>query len=244
MKWLIAAGVLVAVVLLASVASAEVRRLLDRPKLSERSHCLAAPAGQFVFSVLVAVGLVAALGIGDHKSLEPLPRDLIAFLPKLLVAGLIVLAGNTAGTLLGNAVAQAALRATGKTQPGLARVVRLALVGAAAILAVNQLGVDTKVIDLVLAGVVVSCAGSIALLTGLGGRQVAAKVAAGRYVRHLIKPGDLGSFDDPYGPVTGEVVRVHAATVELASKLPGVVLHVPHARLLAATLSVTRAPST
>ena len=152
-----------------------------------------------MFSVLVAVGLVAVLGIGDHKSLEPLPSDLIAFLPKLLVAGLIVLAGNTAGTLLGNAVAQAALRATGKTQPGLARVVRLALVGAAAILAVNQLGVDTKVIDLVLAGVVVSCAGSIALLTGLGGRQVAAEVAAGRYVRHLIKPGDVISFDDPYG---------------------------------------------
>ena len=45
MKWLIAAGLLVAVVLLASVASAEVRRLLDRPKLSERSHSLAAPAG-------------------------------------------------------------------------------------------------------------------------------------------------------------------------------------------------------
>lgn len=61
MKWLIAARVLVAVVLLASVASAEVRRLLDRPKLSERSHCLAAPAGQFVFSVLVAVGLASVV---------------------------------------------------------------------------------------------------------------------------------------------------------------------------------------
>ena len=240
MKWLVAGGVLILAVLLASIVSAQVRRILGAPARSERLQNLAVPPGQFVFSVLIAIGLVAALGIGYHQSLEPLPHDLIAFLPKLLVAGLIVLAGNTAGTLLGNALGQAVLRATGRPQPGVARAVRLAMVGAAAILAVNQLGIDTKVIDLVLSGVVFACAASVAMLTGLGGRQVASEVAAGRYIRHLVRPGDRISFSDAGGAVEGEVVRVHAATVELAGDTADWVLHVPHARLLAATLRVTR----
>ena len=244
MKWLIAAGALILAIALASFASAQARKLLSRPALPENRHQLAAPAGQFVFSILIAAGLVAALGIGDRESLKPLPHDLIAFLPKLLVAGLMVLAGNTAGSLLGSAVAQAAMRATGRPQPTIAKGVRMALVGASAILAVNQLGIDTKIIDLVLSGLVFSIAAAVALLTGLGGRQMATELAAGRYVRHIVRAGDTVAFIDTEGPVKGTVVHVRAATVELAAEGPGVHIHVPHARLLAATLTITRAPVT
>lgn len=239
MRWLIAAAVLIVSIGIGSFAGARVRRFLSNPARSERHHELANPAGSFVFSMLLATGLVIALGIGSPESLDPLPGDLIAFLPKVLVAGLMLLAGTTAGQLVGNALGRTLLRATGRPQPQIVRLIRAAITGAAAILAVSQLGINTRIVDMIVAGLVFSLAGSITLLTGLGGRDVAKELAAGRYVARILSAGDHIVTQGPDGAIEGTVVRVHSVTVELKGD-EGVVVHVPHGLLLRAPLSITK----
>lgn len=239
MRWLIAGAVLVAALIIATVVSGLVRRFIDKPSRQEQRRQLAEPASRFVYSALVAAGLVAALGIASPESLRPLPTNLVAFLPRLLIAGLLLLLGGTIATMVANAIGSSLLRATGKPQPSLTRVIRASVLGVISILAISQLGVNTKIIDTIVEAVAFGVAGAMVLLVGLGGRGVAGEVAAGRYVRKLVKPGDRVVC----GEVKGTVVHVHAVTVELADE-QGSTVHVAHNRFIADPLRIDRGPTT
>lgn len=236
MRWLIAAGVLLAAVLLATAVSGYVRRLLSRPGRDARRRTLAEPVSRVLYSLLLAAGLVGALGIASPDSLEPLPADLIAFLPRLLIAGLLLLLGGTAATMTANAVGTSLVRSTGKPQPALTRLVRAAVMVVVVVLAVSQLGVNTKIIDTIVEAVVFGVAAAMVLLVGLGGRDMATEVAAGRYVRKLVRVGDSLTS----GSITGTVNAVHGASVELLQE-DGTTLHVPHAQLMSGPIQVERA---
>ena len=235
MRWLIAGGVLLLAVAVATVVSGALRRFIDAPARDERRRQLAEPAGRFVYSGLVAAGLVAALGIASPESLKPLPLSLVSFLPRLLISGLLLLLGGTVATMAANAIGSSLLRATGRPQPALTRMVRASVMAVIAILAVSQLGVNTKIVDTITEAVVFGCAAAMVLLIGLGGRNVASEVAAGRYVRKLVRVGDRLEC----GGVGGTVVHVHAVTIEL-SQDDGSTLHVAHARLIADPLRIDR----
>ena len=235
MRWLIAAGVLLAAVLAATVVSGYVRRWLERPTGDARRQQVAEPVSRVLYSLLLAGGLVAALGIASPDSLDPLPADFIAFLPRLLIAGLLLLLGGTVATMAANAVGSSLVRSTGKPQPALTRLVRLAVMVVVAVLAVSQLGVNTRIIDTIVEAVVFGLSAALVLLVGFGGRTVAGDVAAGRYVRKLVKVGDQVTV----GEVQGIVTAVHGVTVELAGP-DGASLHLPHHQLLAGPLRIER----
>ena len=239
MRWLIAGAVLVAALLIATVVSGVVRRFIDKPSRQEQRRRLAEPASRFVYSALVAAGLVTALGIASPESLRPLPTNLVAFLPRLLIAGLLLLLGGTVATMVANAIGSSLLRATGKPQPSLTRIIRAAVLAVIAILAVSQLGVNTKIIDTLVEAVVFGVTGAMVLLVGLGGRTVAGEVAAGRYVRKLLKPGDRVVC----GEIRGTVVHVHAVTVELVDD-EGSTVHVAHNHFITDPLRIDRSPAT
>ena len=239
MRWLIAGAVLVAALLIATVVSGVVRRFIDKPSRQEQRRRLAEPASRFVYSALVAAGLVTALGIASPESLRPLPTNLVAFLPRLLIAGLLLLLGGTVATMVANAIGSSLLRATGKPQPSLTRIIRAAVLAVIAILAVSQLGVNTKIIDTLVEAVVFGVTGAMVLLVGLGGRTVAGEVAAGRYVRKLLKPGDRVVC----GEIRGTVVHVHAVTVELVDD-EGSTVHVAHNHFITDPLRIDQSPAT
>ena len=239
MRWLIAGAVLVAALLIATVVSGVVRRFIDKPSRQEQRRRLAEPASRFVYSALVAAGLVTALGIASPESLRPLPTNLVAFLPRLLIAGLLLLLGGTVATMVANAIGSSLLRATGKPQPSLTRIIRAAVLAVISILAVSHLGVNTKIIDTLVEAVVFGVAGAMVLLVGLGGRTVAGEVAAGRYVRKLLKPGDRVLC----GEIRGTVVHVHAVTVELVDD-EGSTVHVAHNHFITDPLRIDQSPAT
>lgn len=251
MRWLIAFAVVVVGLLIGAMASAMARRIVEKPNRSERIRGLAAPLGSLVFGLVMSLALVIALGIGDPESLKPLPKNLIAFVPRLITAALFAVVGSAVSSLAGNAVAASVLKATGKPQPQIGRLVRVVVMAVFALLAVSQLGINTKIVDLLVSGVIGSLALSIALLTGLGGRKVAADVAAGRYLRRLLHVGDhIESEPNPVlGRVSGTVVNVHGATVELQGTSDAtdpaldrkVIMHIPNAALLGAVLRIERA---
>ena len=258
-RWLIAAGIAVAGIVIGSLCGAQVRRILGASTRTDRQRALADPAGSITLSVTFAAFLVAALGVGDRESLRTLPTSLIRFMPKLLIALLIFLVGNAVATLAANALGTSLIKATGQPQPQLVRLTRTLLAAAFAILAVSQLGVNTRIVDMVVAALVFGTALTLALLAGLGGRVVAGELAAGRYLRRILRPGDRIRSGEAGNDVHvfGEVRRLHGATVEIAQTRSTTgedfqasdpaasttfitIVHVPNSALLARTLRIER----
>lgn len=246
MRWFIAVGLVAAGIVLGSVVGGLVRRALNRPDASDARKQLADPAGSVALSVVLALSLVAALGVADPESLNELPKGIVSFLPKALIAGLMMLFGSAIATLAASAAGSALIKATGSPQRHLTRLVKSVLMGAFTILAVSQLGVNTRIVDMVSGGIIFSVALSAALLAGLGGRATAAEVAAGRYLRRIIKPGDhVASVH-----AAGVISRMHGVTVELESDSPEAgsaqddamitIVHVPNTMLLNDRLTIRR----
>lgn len=263
MNWLIACAVIVAAVVIGAGVSAQIRRFLSRPSGPEGVRSFAEPAGTLAFTAVLTAGLIAALGQIAPNSLDSLPEDVIAFIPKLLTAMLFLLVGNAATTLVTTAIGSSLLKASGKPQHQITRLVRGVLLGVFAVLSVSQLGVNTKIVDTIVSAVAFGTAGAVALLTAVGGRYLAEQIAAGRYLRRILRPGDLIRGD--LIP-TGIVQSLHGGSVLMTpsnigtgnggddgsdgsngsngsdgnTALTTTFLHIPNATLLGTILEVTR----
>lgn len=225
--WLIAAATLLGAVMVGAAAGWGVRSILKRPTRPAEMQSIARPAGVFTFWFIVTVGIVAAVGALSPASLEPLPGRVLAYLPRVLVAGLILIGGYALASAAALVLSHALSRASGERHHQIARGVRLSLLGAALIVALSQLGVDTTILTLVVAALLFGAAGAFALLVGLGGREVASEIAAGRYMQRVIKVGDAIST----GEVTGVVAELHPASVEVQTPAEGRI-HLPYSDLL------------
>jgi hypothetical protein len=223
---------------LGSIASAAVRRILGRPSRPTRLRNLAPAAASIVFSGVLAAAVVTSLSFLDKTALDRLPVSIMNAVPRFLVALVFVLLGNAIASLVAGAAGSAMINATGRPQPRVIGLVRSITVGVFVLLAIAQIGVNTRVVDMAVAGLIASTALSIALLTGLGGRSIAGEIAAGRYVSRIVHPGDTISGDG----FSGVVTSVWGATTELC-EADGAIVHVANTRLMAGNLRIDRAPS-
>lgn len=220
--------------LVGMVAALLVRRTLRLPRRREELHRVANPAGALVFWLAFVAGAIVALGLLRPESLDPLPSRIITYLPSVLVAGLILLAGYVGAAIASNLVGRRILRTGSGSGRHLATALRVAIIGAAIVLALGELGVNTTILTIIVAAIAFGLAGAAALLVGLGGRDVARELAAGRYLQRLLAPGDTISA----AQISGRVVTVRPATVELETKA-GETVHVPHSVLLREPLCVS-----
>jgi small-conductance mechanosensitive channel len=189
----------------------------------------AAPVASVLFSVIFIVGLVVALGFVHPDSLETIPEDLFEFLPRLLAAVIVLIGGNIFATLARTATDKA-LRGTAAHRFGPA-LVRWTILSFTAILAAAQLGVDTTIINIAAAALLFGLAAAMALLVGLGGRGVAAEVAAGRAWRTTLAVGDrIAAADVGGAAIDGVVVEIHPTMIEL--DVDGRSVLVPNSQLL------------
>jgi hypothetical protein len=243
MRWLIALGVVIVGVLLATLVSARVRSILSKPSRPEKLRELAEPIASVCFPIVLGAAVIVALGIGDPDSLATLPKSVAAFVPKILVATLFILGGGAVATLASNAVGASVLRATGSPQPQIARLVRTIVSAVFTLLAIGQIGIDTKIVDLITTGLIGSVSLAVALLTGFGGRATASEIAAGRFLSKIVKKGDrietaaVSGFGQPL-----LVHKLHGAMIEVALvDEPDTKLFIPNTHLTASPLRVSRA---
>ncbi|MEM9033870.1 MAG: hypothetical protein AAGA99_15050 [Actinomycetota bacterium] len=222
-EWIAAAIALGVGLVLATVVSRVTRRTLITAR-GGRLEQLAAPVASLVFSLLLVATLVTALGIVNPDSLEEIPDDLVAYLPRFLAAVIVMVGGNIVSGLASTAVSRAA--AGSGAERSAPAVVRYAILAATLILAADQLGVDTTIITLAAAALLFGVAAAGAMLIGLGGREVAAEIAAGRAWRQVLTPGDEVTI----GEHTGRIVELHSAAVEL--QVGDDRVFIPHRRLL------------
>lgn len=208
------------------------RRRLSRGE-GGAARPVAGVAGLFVFWVFVVIGATAALAMTNPETLEDLPRQILEYLPRVLAAGLIFIAGYVVALAAARVVGFGLERASGTLRLRVAATVKWSVVLAAAILALAQLGVDTTILLVVVGVVGLGLALAFAMLVGLGGASTAKEIAAGRYVKRLVDSGAAIEVDG----LEGEIVTMRPATLELADSA-GVHHHVPYTRLLRDGFSV------
>ena len=232
--WLGALIAIVAALVIGSAVGKIVRRVLSAPRQPQPLREVAPSLGGFAFAMILAAGMLTAVGLLAPDQLDEMPRQALDFLPRVISAGLMILAGNIGAAVIGMIVGRSVERAAGEPRPKVVRAVKGVIMGAAAILAVNQLGIDTTIVNLAVAAILFTLAATATFVMVLGSRELAGDLAAGRYVRRLVPEGA-----ELLAPVRGTVVRLHAASVEL-ERPDGVVVHVSAGRLLEGPIELRR----
>ncbi len=224
-EWIWAAVAFGSGLLFGEIAGRIVRSAMSRRSGAARES--ASSAGTFVFWASTTVGLVIAIALIDSEVLEDLGDRLADQLPRFLVAFLILIGGYAVSVAVAATIGQSARKATGVRQIGLERTLRGTIMAAAVVVALTEMGVDSTMLVVLLAVAIGTPALAIALLTAHGGRDVAGHIAAGRSLRHQLRPGQQLSCDGE----RGTIVVLHPSTVEL-QRSDGTRVLIPNRTLL------------
>ncbi len=127
------------------------------------------------------ITLVVAFDALGLPAVSQVLRQLLLWLPNLVVALVVlVLAGLAANALHG--LVRGATAQAGLGNPDLlANVARVAVLAFGIVVAVNQLGVATTLVNTLFMGTVGALALALGLAFGLGGRDTAAQIVGGWY---------------------------------------------------------------
>ncbi len=236
-NWILAIIAVAVGVIVGIIVSRIVRAIVGAENRPQAVRDVARPVSQLALAIGVVAGLVAALGFVQPDALDQLPRDVVAFVPKLMVAAIIIILANVLASFATTALDQATGRMPLNVQRQANLIVKGTIVALAVLLAVTQLGIDTEVINMGVAAIFFGLAASFTLLVGLGGQGVAREVAASRALRRMVKEGDSVTIDD----VTGTVEALHPTAIEIETATKESVL-VPSSHFLTHNVLVERAP--
>lgn len=161
----------------------------------------AAVVGGIVRWFIYLTFFVAAFNALGLPQIAAILNQVIAFLPKVVVALIILLGGALAGNLLGGVV-RGSLRSVGLQNVDLyAMIARFAVIAFAVIAALDMLQIAPTVVNGLWTGVVALVVGTLVLAFGLGGRQAASYLALGRLLRAELEPGVEIQASDVKGTV-------------------------------------------
>ncbi|MDQ6819807.1 MAG: mechanosensitive ion channel [Actinomycetota bacterium] len=174
-----------------------VNDVLDRAGLG---RSLARVIGRAIRIALTLIVVFAALSLLGLQFLSQSLNQGVLLLPKLLIAGALILAG----VVLGGFARQRVDRLTYQLDlplplGGFGQITVIAVFG---IIAAAQIGIPTLVLLILIAILVGGITGTFALSFGLGGRDVARALSAGRYLRHDYSIGQEISFGEIRGRIT------------------------------------------
>lgn len=187
--------------------------------------------GRVLRLALTLVVVFAALSLVGLEFLSESLNAAVLFLPRLLVALGLLLAGAVLGALARARIERVAgqMDLRGPLGP-VAQAVVFALF---ALTAVAQLGIPTATVSVLGAILVAALALTFALAFGIGSQGVAREVSAGRYVGSAFRVGQTIRAGD----VHGEIVALETASAVLRAD-DGRTLRVPNHLLLESVVVV------
>jgi small-conductance mechanosensitive channel len=186
--------------------------------------------GGLVFWLLMCVFVMAGFNILGLESVTSAMSEVVNYIPRLLVATVVVVIGLLAATFLRGVVATSADRVGLSYAEYLAGGCYWVLSLLTFIAAFNQLGIQFALLEkLILIGSAGLAAG-FALAFGLGGRDVMSGILSGYYVRQRLQAGDTVSV----AGLEGTVREVGPVATVIETREGGLVSRhsVPNAKML------------
>lgn len=183
--------------------------------------------GLVVFWGIILTGVAGSLSVLGLSSLEHTMDQIVNLSGRALVALVILIAGVMSAGWLAELVAREAGNAGLRGPNIFRRVVFITILAITALLAAEQLGLETYVLIL-LAIVVLSTVGLVAALAlGQGLALLSGNIAAGRYVQDGTQVGDVISVDG----IEGTVEELGYASITVRSD-EGHLYRIPNRTLL------------
>jgi small-conductance mechanosensitive channel len=180
--------------------------------------------GKIVYWFILLIFLVtAAESLGLDRVSATL--DVLAlYLPKVLGAAVVMLAGILLAQLVSGVVRGAAEGVGLEYANGLGRLAQWLVIIISISVAVGQLEIKTDLLNHVIAIVLISVGLAVALALGLGSREIAGQILAGIYVREQftvgeqIQLGDLAGQIEEIGSVKTTVLTADGELVSVANR--------------------------
>lgn len=138
----------------------------------------------------------------DSLGLEAISQafgSLLAYLPNVVAAVLILLLGSVAAQFAGTAVENAGKESGIEFASSLGTVVQALIFFVLAIMAVGQLKIDTEMVQLVTTGMLAAFAIAFGLSFGLGSRDITRNLLAGFYAKQTFEIGRPLQIGEEHG---------------------------------------------
>lgn len=196
------------------------RRGLPQPTLERQVSDI---IGLVVFWAVLMFFVAAA---ADALGLPVLSTSLAGlgfYLPRLLGAILIAVFGLIIGNLARDAVTAAAAAAGAPFAAAVGQIVRAAILIAAGLIAVAEMGIDITLLTAVLSVTLLAVLGAFSLAFGLGARTAVSNIIGAHYLRQTFEAGQQVRFGDVEGTIaaitaTAVVVRVPGGQVVIPAR--------------------------
>ncbi|MGH7205849.1 MAG: mechanosensitive ion channel family protein [Nitrospiraceae bacterium] len=132
--------------------------------------------GFLVYWLIILVFLLSAANAVHLTAVSQLLERFVLFIPKLIGAVLVVAGGLLLGHFLGEIVRNAATANKLQGAVALSKVARFVVIVFAAIMALEQIGIDTTIITSSVQIILATIGLGLAIAFGLGGRDAAADI--------------------------------------------------------------------
>ena len=156
---------------------------------------------QLIPVLLAATAVIGVLVIIDPEQADRLSSSVIGSVPKVMIAVIVVIVARALGRIVG-LFAETALRTVSPALAGRARLILSSgILGVGLIIALQQVGISTDIILILVSALAFGGALALALGAGLGSVPLAKQVAAGRHVANRYSPGSKVRVGDAEGPI-------------------------------------------
>jgi small-conductance mechanosensitive channel len=180
--------------------------VLARSGLGRSLSSLLARTVRIGLTIIVILASLSLLGL---QFLSQSLNQAVLELPRLFIAAVLVLAG----AVLAGAARGRADRLTYQLDfpVPLGQIAQIAVLSIFGIIAAAEIGISTGLLLILIAVLLASLAGTFTLAFGLGSRDVARALSAGRYLRNDYEVGQEIGF----GEVRGRISRIHSTSTIL-----------------------------
>lgn len=177
------------------------RRLRDDMKETGLDQMAPDWIARLVFWIVFSLFIVAAIEKMGLPVLSNLLSGFAFYLPNLLAAVLIVLAGILAGHIARGAVSKVSASAGVAQGELLGRFAQVSIVSVAILVGVDQVGIDIQFLVIVIVILIGSVFGGMALAFGLGARTVVGNLLASHYLGQIYQIGQTVEIDGVRGRI-------------------------------------------
>lgn len=180
-------------------------------------------ASAFVYWIILLFFAAAAVERLELTVATDLVTRLAFYLPNVLLGLLLIFVGIVTGGMARTAIARAGATAGMAQAPLLGRTAEILIIFVSVVVGVDQVGIQSTLLMLVVTVMVAVVFGGVALAFGLGSGTAVSNLISSRYVARSYRPGQTVSIDGIQGRVleitpTGVILDSSAGRVLIPAR--------------------------